>query len=204
MAVSFSDKEKAGIVSALRMAAGRHAARKGMRKTTVDELAAEAGISKGAFYKFYPSKEHLFLDVLEQWQQEISRRVNLALGGEPGLSPRGRAALMLKTAWRAMREQSLIGFCQDDVPFILRKLPEKLLKDHYHSNEEFIRTLMGQAGVTLAVPEAEAYAAIRILMFSLLFASQVGPAYAPAMDGLIDGACAKMIRNEESVAPGGA
>ncbi|MCE5342260.1 MAG: TetR/AcrR family transcriptional regulator [Eubacteriales bacterium] len=195
MAVSFSDKEKAGIVAALRQAAGRHAARKGMRKTTVDELAMEAGISKGAFYKFYPSKEHLFLDVLEQRQTEISRRVQLALGQNPASSARLRAAVMLKTAWRAMREQSLAGFYQDDVPFILRKLPEKLLREHYRSNEDLIRSLMGQAGVTLVVPESEAYAAVRILLFSLLTAQQVGPSYPAAMDALIDGACVHMIRD---------
>ena len=45
MAVSFSEKEKTGIITALRLAAGRHAASVGMRKTTVDELAAEAGIT---------------------------------------------------------------------------------------------------------------------------------------------------------------
>lgn len=37
----------------------------GMRQTTVDQLVEAAGISKGAFYKFYSSKEMLFLDLLE-------------------------------------------------------------------------------------------------------------------------------------------
>ena len=193
MAVSFTDKERVGIIAALRRAAGRHAAQSGMRKTTVDELASEAGISKGAFYKFYPSKEHLFLDMLEQWHREIATRVDAALAGNPGLPSPQRAALMLKTAWRAMREQSLIAFCQEDLPFVLRKVPERLQKEHYQTNEDFIRSLMNQAGVTLAVPETEAYAAIRILLFSLLVARQVGEGYEQAMDGLIDSACYRMV-----------
>jgi len=193
MAVSFTEKERVGIISALRRAAGRHVAQNGMRKTTVDELASEAGISKGAFYKFYPSKEHLFLDMLEQWHREIATRVDAALAQNPGLEAPQRAALMLKTAWRAMREQSLIAFCQEDLPFVLRKVPERLLKEHYQTNEDFIRGLMNQAGVTLAVPETEAYAAIRILFFSLLVAQQVGDGYEAAMDGLIDGACSHMV-----------
>ncbi len=195
MAVSFTEKERVGIVAALRRAAGRHAAISGMRKTTIDELAAEAGISKGAFYKFYPSKEHLFLDMLEQWHREIAARVDAALAGNPGLSASGRAALMLKTAWRVMREQSLIAFCREDLPLVLRKLPEKLLLEHYQTNEDFIRGLMRRANVELAVPETEAYAAIRILFFSLLAAQQVGLGYEQAMDGLIDAACLRMVRN---------
>ena len=102
MAVSFTEKERVGIVAALRRAAARHAAEEGMRKTTVDELTVEAGISKGAFYKFYPSKEHLFLDMLEQWHMEISRKTERAMAENPALPAQQRAALLLKTAWRVM------------------------------------------------------------------------------------------------------
>ena len=80
MAVSFTPKERHGIVNALREAARKNAASVGMRKTTVDELAEEAGISKGAFYKFYQSKEHLFLDMLEQWYQQIYEGTAQAAG----------------------------------------------------------------------------------------------------------------------------
>lgn len=37
----------------------------------VETLAKKAGISKGAFYNFFPSKENLFLDVLIQIEKEI-------------------------------------------------------------------------------------------------------------------------------------
>ena len=70
MAVGFTTKERESITEALLRAAGRHAALSGMKKTSVDELCAEAGISKGAFYSFYPSKEHLFLTVMERWQED--------------------------------------------------------------------------------------------------------------------------------------
>ena len=52
MAVGFTTKERESITEALLRAAGRHAALSGMKKTSVDELCAEAGISKGAFYSF--------------------------------------------------------------------------------------------------------------------------------------------------------
>lgn len=38
----------------------------GLRKTSIDEIVEAAGISKGSFYAFFPSKEVLFFRILEQ------------------------------------------------------------------------------------------------------------------------------------------
>jgi AcrR family transcriptional regulator len=51
--------------SDLLMAAWRCAARKGYRDTTVDDICAEAGVSKGAFYGYFESKQDLLLGLLE-------------------------------------------------------------------------------------------------------------------------------------------
>ncbi|HNW87411.1 MAG TPA: TetR/AcrR family transcriptional regulator [Candidatus Limiplasma sp.] len=196
MAVSFSAKERSGIITALRRAATRHAAVVGMRKTTVDELALEAGISKGAFYKFYPSKEHLFLEVLEQWYQSILDKAAQALQANASLPPRQRTAMMLKAAWRTMREQQLLRFCQEEIPLMIRKLPENLLQAQYQSADEFVARLIARAGVKFTVTESEACASFRILFLSLLTASEVGMYYEKALDGLIDAACDQLIRND--------
>jgi len=196
MAVSFTDKERAGIIATLRLAAGRCAASVGMKKTTVDELALEAGISKGAFYKFYESKEHLFLDMLEQWYQSIYDSLAQVLRDNATAPPRQRAALMLKVAWRSMRDQPLLRFSQEDIPLLLRKLPESLLREHYQSVDEFISTLIDRSGILLSVPKSEACAAVKILFFSLTMASKVGTYFDEALDALIDGTCHQMIQEE--------
>jgi Transcriptional regulator len=41
----------------------------------VEFIAKQVGISKGAFYNFYPSKESLFLDVLIEVEAEIQRDI---------------------------------------------------------------------------------------------------------------------------------
>ena len=196
MAVSFSEKEKTGIITALRLAAGRHAASVGMRKTTVDELAAEAGISKGAFYKFYPSKEHLFLEVLEQWYHSIYDKAQQVLRENAALPPRQRAAMILKATLRAMRAMPLMHFCQEEIPLMVRKLPETLLKEHYQSGDEFISTLINRSGIQLTVTDGVACAVVKVLFLSLLTAQDVGPQYENAMDWIIDGACRQMIRED--------
>jgi AcrR family transcriptional regulator len=39
----------------------------GYRESSVDEICSEAGVSKGAFYYHFPSKQALFLGLLQDW-----------------------------------------------------------------------------------------------------------------------------------------
>lgn len=64
MARSFSEREKEAIRKGLIVACQQSWAQYGYKKTSVDELCRQAGISKGAFYLFFPSKESLFCEVL--------------------------------------------------------------------------------------------------------------------------------------------
>jgi|GEM_PF-3737602 len=52
MATKFSEKEMADIDFKLKETAKKHTSSTGMRRTTVDELYTQAGISKGSFYSF--------------------------------------------------------------------------------------------------------------------------------------------------------
>ena len=79
MATAFTEQEKQQILRRLRQEARRCASHIGMKKTTVDQLAESAGISKGAFYKFYPTKEALFLEVLEEWHSELYEKAAQAV-----------------------------------------------------------------------------------------------------------------------------
>ncbi|MBV9579461.1 MAG: helix-turn-helix transcriptional regulator, partial [Chloroflexi bacterium] len=60
----FSPDERSLITQRLRAVARTAFASSGLRHVTVDDLARAAGISKGAFYLFYDSKEALLLDLL--------------------------------------------------------------------------------------------------------------------------------------------
>ncbi len=52
-------------------AALRRFANHGYSAASVDEICAEAGISKGAFYHHFPSKQALFLELLNEWLDTI-------------------------------------------------------------------------------------------------------------------------------------
>src|SRR3954452_22437581 len=66
-------------------AAERVLAERGYRGASVDRVVAEAGLTKGAFYWNFASKEELFLGLLEDRFDQRARGVMaLTEGGGPG------------------------------------------------------------------------------------------------------------------------
>ncbi len=71
MSRSFTEWEKANIKRSLQEACKQSWTQYGYKKTSVDELCRQAGISKGAFYLFFESKEALFCEILCSVQEQI-------------------------------------------------------------------------------------------------------------------------------------
>src|SRR5512139_3322623 len=81
----------------------------GLRKTNIEELAQAAGISKGAFYNFYESKEELFMDVIEQAEIRLRREI-LAVVDLPGPSSRARLVAILKKVFAIVDTMPILRF----------------------------------------------------------------------------------------------
>ena len=71
MARSFTEREKQNIRKNLQEACKQSWTQYGYKKTSVDDLCKQVGISKGAFYLFFESKEALFCEVLCTVQEQI-------------------------------------------------------------------------------------------------------------------------------------
>lgn len=85
---------------ALIEAAWRCASRKGFQATTVDDVCAEAGVSKGAFYVYFEQKQDLLLALLEDDAQFFERLIDrLSTNG-------GSAVQRLRTYARSVAERS--------------------------------------------------------------------------------------------------
>ncbi|MGI8462299.1 MAG: TetR/AcrR family transcriptional regulator [Solirubrobacterales bacterium] len=70
--------------SSLLAAASSLFAERGLEGASIDDVAAEAGYTKGAFYANFSSKEELFLAILEQkFSAELERLDAQLAGGEP-------------------------------------------------------------------------------------------------------------------------
>jgi AcrR family transcriptional regulator len=73
-------------------------ARSGYHATTMADVAAQAGVSKGTPYLYFDSKEALFLALHEQWDCGAGQRVNAAIAALPDGERRSPRAVLRAVA----------------------------------------------------------------------------------------------------------
>ena len=76
---AFTPAETDAIRARLHTAARDLFGRRGFKGTTVEDLARAAGISKGAFYRFYDGKEALLAAVLAEYEAGVHVQVEDAI-----------------------------------------------------------------------------------------------------------------------------
>ena len=96
--MAFTEEQNETIRRDLIRAARRCGVTVGMRKTSVEQLTEAAGISKGSFYKFFDSKELLFLAALEDIHAEGFAVAQRSLAENAALAPAERAAAAILAA----------------------------------------------------------------------------------------------------------
>lgn len=72
---TFTDEKRERVREALHETGRELFARYGIRKTSISELTETVGIGKGTFYQFYDSKEELYVDILNQYREEVVPRL---------------------------------------------------------------------------------------------------------------------------------
>lgn len=81
---------------------------KGYESTSVDEIIQAAGITKGAFYHHFPSKESLLLDTLDHLAQEFVKFLDEHLNNK---NPQQALKNFFKAALKAHTQKQFIGGC---------------------------------------------------------------------------------------------
>jgi AcrR family transcriptional regulator len=148
----FTEHEKELIGERLREQAYKQFSTYGLRKTSVEELAAAAGISKGAFYNFYESKEALFMDAVEMAETRVRQEL-LAVIDLPGPTPRARLLAVLRKAFSLFTSIPVLQFFTGaDFDLLFRRIPPKKLQEHLASDRVFFEELIArcqQAGIPI-------------------------------------------------------
>ncbi len=193
MAKGFTPQEQDIIRVKLKEAAWACAGSVGMRKTTVEQLARAADISKGAFYRFYDSKELLFFQILEELHTKIYQAAADALQKQEDSAPAQRAAAAVLTACQVAEEAGMMGFLEQDVAYLLRRIPEEVQREHYHSDEVHVRELLESAGLTPRGGVALAAAVVRGLMLTISHRHEIGALYPQVLETLVHGACRELF-----------
>lgn len=186
----FSDHEKSLIQAALLEKGSAIFAAYGLRKTSIDDLASAAGISKGAFYLFYDSKESLYLDILARFEADYRRKM-LGILSEPGHPPRQALGIMLQASIHEWKNNPLFQrFSKEEYALLLRKIPPENLAKMLGEDQDFSVILLDhlkKAGATLKTTPEQVANLMKVLFLISLHEDDFGPgALVDTLDLLIE------------------
>lgn len=198
---AFREGEREAIQAALLEHGRRLFAAQGLRKTSVEELTAAAGISKGAFYLFFESKEALFFELLERFEAAYKDQL-LAAVARTELRPRARMAALLAHALSIMGSEPLftrLGRAEYDL--LLRRLPPERVAAHMQRDDAFAETFAAAwaaQGVSLGLPAPLIAGLIRALFFVTLHEEEFTPGVYPAVVGELTAlVAARLVAEDE-------
>ncbi len=170
---AFTEDEKKIVRSKLIEAAMKFLSTTGIKKTTVEELAKAAGISKGAFYMFYESKELLFLDALEEEQTKIHETIITSMQRYEN-KKEGFVTVISEMYRHFMSNTWILSLTNDEYEILLRRLPKERIAAHIALDDASTKRMTQViAGVNI---DSELVSAIMRMLFMCTFhRNEVGP-----------------------------
>jgi len=188
MARSFSERERETIKQDLIEACKQCWTRYGYHKTGVRELAELAGISSGAFYQFFTSKEMLFVATAESFQTDLVEIFHHNMRAYPG--KRG-VAESLKAIAAELSGASWLSAMWDEWPTIVRKLPPNYVEEDFQRDALQIEQIIGQYGLRPRRSLDQVTQVVDILLASVsrtkFMPGDTGEAFAYIIDAAVDG-----------------
>lgn len=199
---AFTEAERQVLTRKLRQAGSNAIARHGLRKLNVEEVAREAGISKGAFYLFFPSKEALVVDILltieTSMRQELERRMN-----EPASSPREFIARFLRYLFEIVEREPVLAVLTnpEEAGYLFRAVPPEDLARRKQDDDRHFEALFTrwQADGLLEPVDVHVLSGLPSLVLALAQQKEmIGAGRFPALiDLLIEGLAVRLAADKK-------
>jgi len=174
MATAFTSEEKEVIRKKLHKVAKECLQRYGVKKTTVDQMAAMVDISKGSFYNFYSSKEMLFFKVLEEYQIDVMNRLTEQLGMETKIDT-NRLVQLLYDFYQDFRYSFMYTiFKNHEMELLLRKLPKEAITNHHLIDDRMVKKIVSRINIRENVSVEIVSALFRTIAMTILHIEEIG------------------------------
>lgn len=161
----FSDTEKNELKTKLCIECERSWALYGYKKTSIGELTAKIGISTGAFYLLYSSKEELFCETLDRVQNRLKDRLQEIVSREGG-----KIGFIKAMKWHFKEYDNapfLYDFGTPDFLAFLNKLPKERVEKLEFNSTSFFYDIIALANLTPKVDKEKAYAITNTLLYTV-------------------------------------
>ena len=174
MATAFTSEEKEVIRKKLHKVAKECLQRYGVKKTTVDQMAALADISKGSFYNFYSSKEILFFAVLEEYQIDVMDRLTEQLDMEAKIDT-NRLVQLLYDFYQDFRYSFMYTiFKNHEMELLVRKLPKEVITNHHLIDDRMVKKIVSRINIRENVSVEIVSALFRTIAMTILHIEEIG------------------------------
>ena len=174
MATAFTTEEKEVIRKKLQKVAKECLQRYGVKKTTVDQMAAMVDISKGSFYNFYSSKEMLFFTVLEEYQIDVMNRLTEQLGMETKIDT-NRLVQLLYDFYQDFRYSFMYTiFKNHEMELLIRKLPKEVITNHHLIDDRMVKKIVSRIDIRENVSVEIVSALFRTIAMTILHIEEIG------------------------------
>ncbi|MBF6351179.1 MULTISPECIES: TetR/AcrR family transcriptional regulator [Nocardia] len=191
MPVAFTAQERAHITEALRASGHRLFSTVGLKKTSLAELVADAGIVKSTFYAFFDSKEALYLDLLLTHAQRV-REATIDQGLHQGHDTVDALRRYLRAVVEVLAEDPLYRRLMshpDEMALLQRKLtPEAVAAAGSNGMTELAEFIAAKqsAGDIVGDDPWVVVGALRSALLLVIHAEEFGAAYPQVLDLTID------------------
>ncbi|MBK3495069.1 TetR/AcrR family transcriptional regulator [Viridibacillus sp. YIM B01967] len=184
MAKKFTEQEREKIKLQLIMECDQMWTIFGYKKTNIDEICRKVGLSKGAFYLFFASKELLFWDVIKYKIEGFHKKTMDILEAEPNKNGWLRS---IKLLFREYDQGNwLKNITSSEFQLLITRSPERAMEE-LKEHETFLKEDMLQTyGITLRVPVEDMMLSIQALFLMLLHKEQFQGKHIEIFDGLIE------------------
>ena len=174
MATAFTSEEKEVIRKKLHKVAKECLQRYGVKKTTVDQMAAMVDISKGSFYNFYSSKEMLFFAVLEEYQIDVMNHLTEQLGMETKIDT-NRLVQLLYDFYQDFRYSFMYTiFKNHEMELLVRKLPKEAITNHHLIDDRMVKKIVSRINIRENVSVEIVSALFRTIAMTILHIEEIG------------------------------
>lgn len=138
----FREAEKERIAQQLKVKGEQLFSTIGLKKVTIDELVKAVGIAKASFYVFYPSKEYLYMDIVQEIQSKIFMDCESLLKSSSGLKNKERVLQLFAFLYQSMSQYPILTQINTEtVEYLKRKLPLDIAEHYEQSNFNVVRNL---------------------------------------------------------------
>jgi len=148
----FTEQEKEIISSKLLIEGEKLFALHGLKKVTVDDLVAAVNISKGSFYSFYPSKEHLYVEINFRLQKELFTSIETTIKKKKYKNHRDLAKDVIMLSLTELITSPILS--QIDLSlmdYLQRKISSDIFENHMYSDIRILE-ILEDLGVIFLVP----------------------------------------------------